>query len=394
MGMVKTRSATQELAGQLCNMKRATSVYLDLIRVLAAAVVFFGHAYPQRLTGGLPGLWRFESLGHDAVMVFFVLSGFVIAYAADRKERTLADYSISRFARLYSVVVPALALTVVADAIGSRLSPSLYDASWFASDLPLWRIAANLLFVNELWFQSVRPFSNVPFWSLGYEFWYYALFAAVCYLRAWHRPIGLLIISTIAGPKILLLLPVWLLGVWAYRIVKARPVSQMAGIALVAASVAGYLAFRLSDVPSLLDGVTTQWLGKAAVEELGFSKAFLASYVAGILFTLHLVGIAAISHRLRLLPAERPIRYLASFTFSLYLFHYPLLYFFSAMAEHAGMAAHRMLFVPASTLVVVWALGELTERRKSTVRRWVLACCESLAHSGRRCAAALASVWR
>ena len=60
-------------------MQRTTSVYLDLLRFLAAAVVFAGHAYPQRLTGGVPALWRFWSFGNDAVMVFFVLSGFVIA---------------------------------------------------------------------------------------------------------------------------------------------------------------------------------------------------------------------------------------------------------------------------------------------------------------------------
>ena len=375
-------------------MQPATSVYLDLVRFLAAAVVFFGHAYPQRLTGGLPGLWRFGGLGHDAVMVFFVLSGFVIAYVADRKEPTLKDYSISRFARLYSVMVPAIVLTVLVDAIGSRLSPNLYDANWFAADRPLWRIAANLLFVNELWFQSVRPFSNVPFWSLGYEFWYYAIFAAVFYLKSWHRPVGLLIIVFVVGPKILLLLPVWLLGVWAYYRVKARPVSQAAGVALVACSVAGYLAFRRLDVAGLLDGLTVQWLGTAVVEELNFSKTFLASYVVGILFALHLIGVAAISHRLRLVLAERPIRYLASFTFSLYLFHYPLLFFFTAVAERTGMSAYRMLVVPASTLVVVWVLGEVTERRKSTVRRWVMSFYDSLAHSGRRCAAALASVWR
>ncbi len=198
-------------------MQRTTSVYLDLLRFLAAAVVFAGHAYPQRLTGGVPALWRFWGFGNDAVMVFFVLSGFVIAYVADQKERTLKSYSISRFARLYSVAVPAIVLTVVADAIGSRLAPVLYSAHWFATDNPSWRIAANLLFVNELWFTSVRPFSNVPFWSLGYEFWYYAIFAVAMYLGSWQRLVALVMIALVVGPKILLLLPVWLLGVWAYH---------------------------------------------------------------------------------------------------------------------------------------------------------------------------------
>ena len=181
-------------------MRPTMSVYLDLFRFTAAAIVFFGHAYPQRLTGGLPAMWRFGTLGNDAVMAFFVLSGFVIAYVADQKERTLASYSISRFARLYSVAVPALALTVVADAAGSRLSPALYDASWFATDNPLWRVAANLLFVNELWFTSVRPFSNVPFWSLGYEFWYYLFFCVAMFSAGWPRAVALAALALVMGP--------------------------------------------------------------------------------------------------------------------------------------------------------------------------------------------------
>ncbi len=372
-------------------MQRTTSVYLDLLRFLAAAVVFAGHAYPQRLTGGVPALWRFWGFGNDAVMVFFVLSGFVIAYVADQKERTLKSYSTSRFARLYSVAVPAIVLTVVADAIGSRLSPALYSAHWFATDNPLWRIAANLLFVNELWFTSVRPFSNVPFWSLGYEFWYYAIFTAALYLGSWHRVAALAIIVLVVGPKILLLLPVWLLGVWVYRGTKARALSENAGGTLALGTLACYAAFHLLDGPKLLEVVTAQWLGGEVVDRLNFSKGFLGSYVVGILFALHLAGISAVSHRLGPFLPERPIRYLASFTFALYLFHYPLLFFFAAVVESTGTTADRSLLVPVATLVSVWVLGEVTERRKLTVKRWVTASYDAAARSGRRCVVALAS---
>ena len=71
-------------------------------------------------------LWRLGNLGNDAVMVFFVLSGFVIAYVADKKERTPRDYFVSRFARLYSVVVPALLLTAIADFLGSHIDYNVY----------------------------------------------------------------------------------------------------------------------------------------------------------------------------------------------------------------------------------------------------------------------------
>jgi hypothetical protein len=52
-----------------------------------ALVVFMGHLSWKRISGGF--LWQFQPLGHDAVMVFFVLSGFVIQYAAANHPRWL-----------------------------------------------------------------------------------------------------------------------------------------------------------------------------------------------------------------------------------------------------------------------------------------------------------------
>src|SRR5215472_235423 len=140
-------------------MTRSTSIYLDLVRFLAAATVFVAHANFDRLTGGIPYLSHIDlAAASDAVIVFFVLSGFVIAYVADTKEKTLREFSLSRLARLWSVVIPALFLTLILDYAGSRISPALYDPKWFRSDYPLVRLGANLLFLNEVWFVSIRPF--------------------------------------------------------------------------------------------------------------------------------------------------------------------------------------------------------------------------------------------
>lgn len=354
-------------------MHPATSTYLDLLRFAAAATVFAVHAYPQRVSGGWPGLWRLGDLGNDAVMVFFVLSGLVIAHVTHERERAPLDYAASRLARLYSVVLPAVVLTVLADALGAWLDPALYGANWFAADQPLWRIVANLLFVNELWFGSVRLFSNVPFWSLGYEAWYYVLFGLLLFTRGRWRVATVAAWAALVGPKILLLWPVWGLGVWVYWRSRAPALSPQAGLALAAVGALGYLAFRLLGGPAALDGLTRAWLGPCVVEALGFSKWFLASYVIGALVALHLVGIAAAAPLLeRWLPA-RPISYLASFTFALYLFHYPLLHLFAAAANHAGLAAWRAVIVIPATLATVWLLGRVTEQRKGALKRWLLA---------------------
>ena len=121
-------------ARRLYWMNKSVSLYLDLVRFLAAVIVVIVHANHERFTGGLPILWRLSGLGNDAVMVFFVLSGFVIAYVSDQKERSLEDYMVSRLARLYSVVVPALLLTVLLDWLGARIDPTLYVYPWVESD--------------------------------------------------------------------------------------------------------------------------------------------------------------------------------------------------------------------------------------------------------------------
>jgi peptidoglycan/LPS O-acetylase OafA/YrhL len=370
-------------------MQRTTSVYLDLLRFGAALVVLIFHASPVRLSGGIPGLWRIGNLADAAVMLFFVLSGFVIAYVADTKEQTLKAYSISRLSRLYSVVVPALVLTVIVDAVGTRLAPTLYTDNFFRADEPLWRITANLLFINELWFSSVSPFSNTPFWSIGYEFWYYAMFAAAFYFGSWARVAAVMAVALVAGPKILLLLPVWLAGVAAYHVTRSNAVSEGMGAALALGSAAGYVVFRLLGGEAALMRISIDWLGSSTVQQLRFSGGFLSAYVAGLLFALHLVGIAAISGRLMRFLPERPIRYLAGFTFSLYLFHFPLLHFFAAIAEYTGTSAYKAFIVPVGTLGLVWILGEFTEKRKSTVTRWVTSIFETLEKGGRWTKAAL-----
>jgi len=352
-------------------MHRNLSIYLDLIRFLAAMMVFIVHANYERFTGSLPVLWRFKDLGNDAVMVFFVLSGFVIAHVAARKERTIEEYAASRFARLYSVAVPAIILTLMLDAAGSMLDLSLYSGQWYEYDEPALRILAGLTFTNELWFSYTRPFSNGPYWSLGYEAWYYVLFAAAHFLRSKTRIAAVTAICLLIGPKILLLLPVWLLGVWAYRRSAASTLSLGAGLTLFFGSIALYAAFRMAGGPDHLLAFSEQIMGKEFLyDDLSWSRKFLASYLIGACVAANFIGAVALAPRLRSLPGlvERPIRYAAGFTFALYLLHYPLLQFFAALTPAADLEQHRAAFVVFGSLGVVWLLGSAIERQKAPLK--------------------------
>src|SRR3954463_10152589 len=93
-------------------MRCEFSTYLDAVRFTAALAVVAAHfTFPQFIAG----VTYQGGLGDLAVAIFFVLSGYVIAYVADQKEHTFKDFAVSRLARVYSVAIPALILTICVD---------------------------------------------------------------------------------------------------------------------------------------------------------------------------------------------------------------------------------------------------------------------------------------
>ena len=207
-------------------MNRPFSLYLDLVRFGAAVAVLLSHANMREIiaTNLFP-----LSVGHNAVVIFFVLSGYVIAYVTDTREGTARTYSISRIARVYSVAIPAIVLVPLIDAAGQAIDTSLYDSGNTTHDYALVRVVASALFVNELWFVSIMPFSNSAYWSLCYEVCYYVLFAVSQFESGWRRVALLVIAGLIIGPKILLLLPIWVAGVILYRMHRKFVISEFTG---------------------------------------------------------------------------------------------------------------------------------------------------------------------
>ena len=126
-------------------MNKGFSVYLDLVRFIAACLVYFYHSNQRLLVEEiLPA----SNFGHSSVIVFFVLSGFVIAYVTDTKENTWTSYCASRLSRVYSVAVPAIVLTLTLDTVGRKLLPELYAG--YPYDQFLTRLLGSLLFANPL----------------------------------------------------------------------------------------------------------------------------------------------------------------------------------------------------------------------------------------------------
>lgn len=366
-------------------MNPTLSIYLDAVRLAAALLVMFGHAF--NFTGGYFHL--VAGHGPASVAIFFVLSGFVIAFVTDKKEKSGKEYAVSRAARMYSVALPALIVTVVADYVGQQFDPLPYqgyvvgvlkhvNSSYFYANWTWLDLTRMLSFTNELWQDHVQVGSGEPYWSLGFEVWYYIIFGLYLFapMGQWARLLLAGLAALIAGPKIVLYLPLWLLGVACYQYLKKsasntdepRALAVYAsGLAFLATPVA-YLLVRRFIAPQTQAMFLPVGLNTDTVITVGYF------HLIGLLFGINLLSFNVLAKRYRLIGSvaqrcKRPIQWLAGATFTLYLVHQPLLLTMLAInpvPQGGALWAYSSL---AATVVIIFALAQVTERQKTTWKR-------------------------
>lgn len=349
-------------------MNRQFSIYLDFVRFVAALLVYVYHSNQRYV---IDSLLPFSGYGHSSVIVFFVLSGFVIAFVTETKENTWQSYLASRVARVFSVVVPAVILTVVLDSIGRSINTSFY--SEYPFDQFLVRIGASLLMLNETWFISITSFSNIPFWSIIYEWWYYVIFAFLMFLPRHIGYVASCLTLILIGPKVLLLLPIWWLGVLLYRWRILREISTRVSFALFVLSLVGIVIYEVTGINAYLADLLKSFIGAYAFKELTFSKFFLGDYVLGLLVFMNFTGARNITQTYGnfLLRVEKPVRFVANFTFTLYLLHQPLFVFWATVINGNPTRPCYWLFVTVLTFMSIFLIGYFTERRRLVFRKYL-----------------------
>lgn len=357
-------------------MTRGFSLYLDAIRFFASVLVLFSHvAYPRYSNGELSWM-RDLNLGSDAVILFFVLSGFVIAYTTDAKNRTGASYAHARLARLYSVVVPALVVTLLCDLLGRSINPAAYQGWWYNGDDILEQIWRALTFSSQAGAENIRIGTNGPFWSVAYEAWYYAAFGIAVFARGWTRIALLALVLALAGLPILLLAPCWLAGVGLQRMLAQIDVTQIRPNTAWFIAIGPWLtyAFWLAiDLPQTLTRLTYSMVGTetSLFERLGFADEFVWNNVLAVLFAAHFFGVYCLARDARKISSklESWIRWLAGATFSIYLFHYPILTLLHALPGYDSASAAHYIGSGVITLALCFALAEVSERRLGAWKR-------------------------
>jgi len=352
-------------------MKRGTSLYLDLVRFGAAFVVFLEH-FREHTRNSFAAFWRshpflyvhLDPYSETAVFVFFVLSGYVIAHVLATRENTVAKFSASRFARLYSVAVPALLLAAVTNYAESLRYPTAFESY---DNIPaIIRYAGTGLFINNFWLWPDLAPANVPFWSLTFEACYYVGIATFVFAKGYGRLVGLIVLSLMAGPTMVLLAPTWLAGYGAYHFSK-RGLNPGVALGLWLLSTALLLSCFVVE-ESFRQPLKFLRMPDATVGGL------LAAYAAAMCFAVNILAFDAFSGTAErvLQHVSAIIRWLGSITFAFYLFHMPILSLITVYPVAGRSSATQMAALVGFTFLTVATVGWLCEQSKGAYKRLFL----------------------
>jgi peptidoglycan/LPS O-acetylase OafA/YrhL len=328
-------------------------LFLDSVRILCALIVLLEHCSLILVPGWLS--LPFAGLRHGAVIVFFVLSGFVIAHTTSSRKRTFEAYLVSRFSRLYSIFIPAIVVTIVCAVLAFLLNPGIYFQYDRGSNIV--RYFITLFFCNELWFTSSAPPINSPFWSLGFEFWYYMFFAFIYYKAAnFKGVISIILICFFAGPKILVMFPLWCLGWLAYKIPNLKLNIHAARIFCIIFLVLSFIMIKL--IPP--------YPGIVGYKPLFMANAFMSDILTGIFAAASIWLLPTKPHPTLKESAPMPrFRFYANLTYPVYLMHFPILVLCSSiLLKYNFNDLINYCVGLGTTLAICLFLGSYFEKRK------------------------------
>lgn len=340
------------------NLSGFPSLFLDSLRLFASLAVMTAHAfqllYPN-LNGKGAGDWA-----HAAVVVFFVLSGFVIAHTTTANNRGGRSYIQARFSRLYSMVIPALIVTAIIEVIIAFYDPSLHASNSRGNSIPRYIITS--FFLNEIWFFSATPVINGPLWSLSYEFWYYVLFGFFIFkFNGSYKYLITFLLLLIIGPKILLMMPIWLTGVLAYKLRRPSISTQTSWILISVFFLLFLSLIRI--VPSYPYALGTKPLYFAAQ----FVTDIILGSIIGIVFWL----LPTNSSKVYFSSFEKQFRKIADLSFPIYVFHKPLLVLSVLVINPRINDLGQFLVVFICVLLICSFLGVYFESKRPF---WTLLC--------------------
>lgn len=322
------------------------SLLMNLLRGIASLQVAAAHLRAELYPGlrGLEepgiaymGLAFFTGFAHQAVIVFFLISGWLVGGSLLNKlgqPRALRSYAIDRVTRLWTVLVPTLFMML---GIGLVIGAVIPEPAGFGAAAG--NYSASTFFGNLLGMQTIlvdQFGGNYPLWSLANETWYYIQFPLLVLIFTGHGMLqqsacALLLALTVAFLPLAMTMyfGIWLLGAAFSRIrVESSVVSRMLLLVVAVGLSVYYRIYGLNDdiVPE--------------------------SFVQDLICTLPVVIFLAalykpVDPQSAILPKLGAFaKWLSEFSFTLYVLHVPMI----DLMQHIGLTQFgRQKLVPGNS---------------------------------------------
>jgi peptidoglycan/LPS O-acetylase OafA/YrhL len=303
--------------------------HFDLLRFLAAALVLVSHSFP--LTSGSPNTEPLAmltdhrlTLGRVAVLIFFVVSGFLIAGSWDNRK-VLSRFLSARVLRIYPGLAGVLLLSVLVGAVITTDRAAYWSTAipYFFKNLTLYRGQDAMAGVFQD--NPIGPVINGSLWTLCHEFVCYLVVAAVGMAGKLNKPY---------------VLALWLAAVAVSLIDPFTHYFLQPFFPLLSWFAAGMLVYVYRDL------VLPAWISWAAV------AAAAACLWAGVdlMFVSPLLAYALI----RLVYLDGPLTHFAKygdFSYGMYIYAFPVQQFMAWQFKD-GVWWHNVLLSLPLTLLL------------------------------------------
>lgn len=298
-------------------LSNGSSGMLDLIRGLSAQLVLIGHGLGIFHVFNKEQIERIPQMQCIAVVIFFILSGFVITHTLISREQTFKSFFINRFSRIYSAFIPCLVLVFIIDTVSNTIAAENFE---FTNSLGLKTFFGNLFMLQDFPVKqiggAVPTFgSGEPFWSLAVEWWIYMF-------------VGYLILQCIKNNS-LSWINITLLGILAIVPVANIIGKNSSGLTIYwLLGAVAYLLYRIN----ILQNISPKFKLFLFATFIGLAglKVFITKDEYNPFFAVFLTGsILLLVEMFRTKTLNSAIQkfgnYIASYSYTLYLLHYTIL---------------------------------------------------------------------
>lgn len=337
-------------------LSESKSNLLDTFRWVSALLVLWEHVYmlhnniyKERLTDVFV-LDFFSYFAHNAVIVFFVLSGYLIFYTVDKKDNyKFKDYFIDRFSRIYSVLILAIIFTIFLDYIGGLSSINYQNIDLVPQDNQIVRFFINLFSMQGIQGYRVQLGSNPALWSIGYEFTFYIVFGLLYFGYKMNKKYFYIIaisILVLMGLKLTIYMFVWLMGGVSYILSKKIKII-----------LSKYVLF----IFPILTVSIIQYLNIYTSFDEYSKDMILASVLACLFLFDYRINFSKIYKKVN--------KYLSQYSYTIYAFHMPIIFYIFSI--HINIAlAYKYILVFILVLIMSRLFYKIGEEQRYNLKKF------------------------